>query len=56
MKKPYIFKRSEAVLKSDPVACFHAKEDDKFWETLEKCEVEVKKWPAWKRNIKLLGR
>ena len=24
-----------------------------FWETLRKCEEEVKTWPAWKRNIKL---
>ena len=26
---------------------------NEFWETLKKCEAEVKKWPAWKRNIKL---
>lgn len=24
-----------------------------FWETLRKCEEEVKTWLAWKRNIKL---
>ena len=24
-----------------------------FWAMLDKCEKEVKTWPAWKRNIKL---
>ena len=29
-KKPYIFKKSDAVRLSDPIACFHAEEDERI--------------------------
>jgi thiol-disulfide isomerase/thioredoxin len=44
-KKPYIFKKSAAIQKSDPMG------HDEFWQMLDKSEAEVKKWPAWKRKV-----
>jgi hypothetical protein len=29
-KKPYIFKKSDAVRLADPIACFHAEEDERI--------------------------
>lgn len=29
-KKPYIFKKYDAMSKSDPVACFHAENDERI--------------------------
>ncbi len=29
-KKPYIFKKSDAIAKSDPIACWHGTEDERI--------------------------
>jgi hypothetical protein len=31
----------------------NTKENEEFWKHAEKASEKVKKWPEWKRNIKL---
>ena len=38
-KKSYVMKKSEAIAKSDPMACFYAKEDEKQLHKIE-CTTE----------------
>jgi hypothetical protein len=64
-KKPYIFKKSDAVRLADPIACFHAEEDERILgDLMEEARVDRKNLQdrtgesgvatKWKHDIKKL--